>query len=574
MFSHGYSNATVKINSKTLRPRDWPNYKWGGSREYPLSGFSDAVYLPDFEKHIKDKAGTDGSIMDKTQFQYMTDTRRLNFQNRLDEISRIANPTGQDNKEQITIMDSLLKDNHEKTENDKKATRVINLVMQDVSNEVQVFIQPTLLEFSSEPAQCLQHIWSRLAEKHPFDVKMARLALDQYVKHTIGMATTPEELGLLVTALISEQQHAERILCELNPEVERRRLGLIGNQVRITAYNTSVAGYLAAKTALNPLAGPPNPLPVPQLEFVYPMPLAESARGAVNALGTVWMAAIDDGVITAANVVGVVPSFVLNADMLPPVPPTRSLIDPEVRLWTDLQWLTELRDKTESSEHSEVASARLLITGAMKTLPTPSLVEVNDILMTHTRTNTKSINHVMDELHAAHARAQGRPSTFVQSRQAAAHNAQMGDQFAYQPQSHMMYESMSHSSQGSGSSSANAQQSSMEQEQGYGSQIRALASVHANVALSKREVDNMSDSELLKRVREEAAREPIPGEYSTCHYWGVQADGRLYCMAESVLGRPCRYRDRHDPSTTAPPAKRFSTTASVGGQFLRPPGQL
>ena len=140
-----------------------------------------------------------------------------------------------------------------------------------------------------------------------------------------------------------------------------------------------------------------------------------------------------------------------------------------------------------------------------------------------------------------------------------------------------MYEGpMAHSYQGSGSASANA---SMGQEQGYGAQIRQMgqASGHASAAaLTRAEIDGMTNDQLGKRFREESMQGQ--GRGYPCHYWGY-INGQLGCGAEMALGL-CNYRNFHFADHVGPPLKIFDRTRSsapvpgLPGQSLRPSGSM
>jgi hypothetical protein len=331
---------------------------------------------------------------------------------------------------------------------------------------------------------------------------------------------------------------------------------------------------------MGPLAEGPHPPAIAPLVFTYPMPGAEAQRGNYNARMERWQLDVVSDDLGNADV-NHHPEFTLTQAEIPPTPPARINLNDGSPPTTPEEWIRIMIDKTDSRTGSEIYMARQELIKAAQAKPTPSLTRLHAEFQQYMRYNPKSGNHMLQDLHTAHAQGQG-GSAFARGnhpRQGSAHNAQHGDPYAYQPSSDMMYEgpmaqsySMSHSSQGSGSASANA---SMGQEQGYGAQIRQMGQASA-AALTRAEIDGMTNDQLGKRYREESMQGQSRGY--PCHYWGY-INGQLACGAEMALG-VCNYRNFHFSDHVGPPAKTFDRTRSsapvpgLPGQSLRPSGSM
>ena len=92
-YGTSFSVGTARISKGCLNPRPWDKYPMNGNHPFPLTGFPDGVYMEDWEKFIKEKAGPDGIIMQPNGFRYMDVEFKQSLQTELDRLNAIVNPT-------------------------------------------------------------------------------------------------------------------------------------------------------------------------------------------------------------------------------------------------------------------------------------------------------------------------------------------------------------------------------------------------------------------------------------------------------------------------------------------------
>ena len=581
-----YSVGHVRISEECLNPRPWEKFPHNGNHLYPLTNFPDAVYTEDWERFIKTKAGPDGVIMKPDGYRYMDDELRQSLQEELDRLNEIVNPSPSEITLKLRIIDTFKKLNDTQVENDVKASRVLQIMDAHVSPEIRVASEAIKTQFSEQPELQMRSLLNQMRTSFHFEPHVAKAAMNFHLENMIGTAFDLKDMNLLFTALIDQQQRQERILRKNNPAVEEHRLGLIANNVLIQTANEGIGGYLAANQALQPVLaigemGPlpegPHPPATTPLVFIYPMPGAEAQRGAFNAQMHRWELDVIADDIGNADV-DHFPVFTLTPAEIPPKPPARINLSDTSPPTTPEEFLRIMIEKTDSSTGSEIYMARQDLVKASQASPNPSLTTLHENFKQYMRANPKSKNYLLEDLHTAHAQGQGGSAFARGSRTAHAHNvhecgygvhsanASADDSF-----------SIGTGNYGGGLLSASAS-SSNAHDTGYGPQIRQMgqASGHASAAaLTKSEIDAMTNDQLGKRVREDAMRE---GRGYPCHYWGY-INGQLACGAEMALG-VCNYRQFHFPDHTGPPAKTFDRTRSsapapgMPGLYLRPSGSM
>ena len=569
------------INKSVLDEIDFITNNWNGNQKNPLTGIAWSAYTDDFWQQVKRVAGTDGTVLSKNgAFVFMREQSLNIFRARISELeeqSQLGALSPAERKELIDAARVIAQANTNKEENDQKARVCLDIAYLRIAQTIKTTFVPLIEQHGVNFETLLLQLKDKTYDDYPVDVAIIADANHAEMAE-IGIAKTPEEVIILATALQRQLDRQNLNLFKENPDVIRRREGLRIDAQRMLDSNAAIAAYHAANELLRAVVPVQHPPPVPDLVLTVAMtPQGYGRLANYNLLKDQLMDDSDNDFFVDV----IPPSMSHQPGDLPPAPPAKCLKDDAFRPMTDREIVTILRNKIESNTNGESLMGRLRaeVVNALKENPVPTLVVVAQRLTTETATNPQSDNHIYHQILQAQAAQSSQRSRF----QPRAHNAFNGSDAssatayadtlgAFSAHAYGGDQTWSAGNGNHGGPFMSASASSANAQDGYGYQIHQMA--HASAAVpSRQEINNMTDEQLGKRVREEAER-AYP-----CFYWGTQPDGRQACGAELALGMPCNFQKFHFPEHTGPPAKTFDRRSNapapgMPGPYLRPPGQV
>ncbi len=571
------------IKKSVLDEMDFVKNNWNGNQKNPLTGIAWSAYTEDLWEHIKLAAKKDGTVLSKNgAFVFMRDQSLQILRDRiveLEEQSQLGPLLPSERKELIDNSRAIAQAHSNQEENNAKARVCLDLTYERISATIKTNFQPTIEQHGDNSETLLLLLKEKTFDDYPVDVSIIADANHGEIAE-IGIARKPEEVIILVTALQRQLDRQLRNLFKDNQAVILRREGLLIDAQRMAASNAAIAAYHAANELLRAVVPVQHPPRVPDLVLTVEMTAQGIGRLAQYNLLCVQLMEDSDN----DDFVDVIPPIMAHQPGdLPPAPPAKCLKDEAFRPMTNREIIMALRNKIESNTNGESLMSRLraAVVDALKENPVPTLAAVARKLTTETANNPESDNHTYHQVLAAQAAQQ---RNYLQPR---AHNASNGSGAssanAYSdplgPFSANAYGGDQVWSAGNGNGGfMSASASAANAQDGYSYQIQQMGQASAAAAApSRHDINNMTNEQLGKRVREEAERE---GKRSyPCFYWGIQPNGEQACGAEMALG-VCNFRQFHFPDHTGPPAKTFDRTRSnapapgMPGQYLRPSGSM
>ena len=510
MYGAIHHAGASRIQDSVLDIRNFRDRKFNGSALYAFTGKPDAVYFADLQEFVKEKAGANSSIMQSAHFVYMQQNLLDKLRNLLTTIQNSVAPTEKQLELAMKISDSLRKTEEVQQQNNDKARVCLEILSECVSQSVLVKVKPILLRFPGQEEVQLKEVLDHLKVTYPITAYEIKAALDFDVTQ-IGIASTQDTMQTLLVALQMQQLRQHMSLTTDNPNVLLQREGLRANNVAIQAHALQIAGYAAANAALAPGVHPPL---IPDLVLPFTVPQADYALGGHNVQCNWYQGGVDDGDNPIPPPVFAYPIGMVLAD-----PPLRCLIDPTVLEKTDLDWLNELRNKTESNTTSIVMPLRAIVINALTRVPIPTLADIAQEITQHIAINPQSNNHTTVALHSALAKQYGLSGGPTGGFAHAAHEGEPGGS------SHVAY---------------------------------------GAYEVTKNQAESLTNEELGQKRRAELLVAPAYGQ--SCHFWGHQQGG-LVCGKETATGRACDFAAFHNANHLGPPYKQYGPPG-MGGQRL------